>query len=429
MFRLSYFRGKTGRRATVAVLVALSITMLLGMVAVSVDGGLLQDNKRRVQNAADAAALAAGNMLFVNYPKISSITNADPNGAAVAAAKQSASDNGFGHNGTDKFVVVNVPPKNGPFKDIVGYAEVIITYKQPRYFSTVWGSTATPVVARAVGKGFWGSTGNGVIVLDPVQKAALDSSGTGSVTVTGGAAMVVNSDHTEAAARATGGGTLTAAQFRVVGAASGTFNGTVTTGVLPTPDPLAYLPVPEKPAAGDMKKTNTGPGSKTYYLTPGSYNNLPNFGNGDTVILQQGGIYYISGGLTTTNGASIIMDTATTGGVMIYNAPNGSQTNQAINLSGGIVNLSPLTSGPYAGIVMWQDRASDVPMSIQGQGGMTIKGTFYAANAQLQVSGQGSNTIGSQYISRTLSLSGGGNVLIDYNNDDTARTREVRLAE
>src|SRR5262249_16196689 len=154
-----------------------------------------------------------------------------------------------------------------------------------------------------------------------------------------------------------------------------------------------YLPVPPKPPDGTMTKSNKS-GNKTYYLTPGRFTSLPNFGNGDTVMLQQGGIYYIDGGgLTSTNGASIIMDPNTTSGVMIYNAPNGIQTSQSINISGGIVNLSPLTSGPYKGLLFWQDRTSPVPLSFQGQGGFTIHGTFYAANAQLSVTGQGTNII------------------------------------
>ena len=147
------------------------------------------------------------------------------------------------------------------------------------------------------------------------------------------------------------------------------------------------------------------------------------------MILEQGGIYYISGGLTMTGTSVLKMDPSTKGGVMIYNAPNGTSQNQSINISGGKITLDPLTTGPYAGIIMWQDRTSSVSMSIQGQGGSTIKGTFYAANALLSVTGQGTNTIGSQYISRTLSLSGGGTVNIDYTDDGTARRREVCLVE
>src|SRR5207253_9223058 len=111
---------------------------LVGVAAIALDGGLLQDNKRRVQNAADAAAIAAANVLFKNYPNLTT-SNYDPGSAAATAAKQASSDNGYAHDGTTTTVVVNIPPTSGPFTSTIGYAEVIVTYHQPRYFSSIWG--------------------------------------------------------------------------------------------------------------------------------------------------------------------------------------------------------------------------------------------------------------------------------------------------
>jgi hypothetical protein len=432
MFRPTNSAARQKRRGAVAALVAVSITLLLGIVAITLDGGLLQDNKRRVQNACDGAALAAATTLYKDFPTIQSSGIADPDGNAEAAALAYAAANGFPSTRADTKVVVHIPPTSGPFTDKLGYAEVIITFKQPRYFSTIWGSSAMPVVARAVAHGFWGGTGDGCIILDPTVKNALDSSGSGSTTITGGGRFVVNSNHSEAA-RVTGGGALKAAEFRITGKNPGyigPLDGQTYTGVPPTPDPLAYLPVPTVPPNGTITTTNVSK-YKSYYLTPGRFTNLPNFGNGDTVTLKQGGIYYIDGGgLNSTQGATILMDPPNvTTGVMIYNAPSGTQQNQGLNLSGGTVVLSPLQSGPYAGIIFWQDRTSPVTLSLQGQGGFNIDGTFYAANALMNVTGNGTNVIGSQYISRTLSLSGSGTTLINYTDKLTARKRVVRLVE
>lgn len=438
MFRLKNTTAKKTRRGTVAVLVVLSITLLLGIVAITLDGGLLQDNKRREQNAADAAAIAAANTIFTNYPTIVSLNTADPGGKAATAALKSASDNGCPNNGTDTTVVVNIPPQSGPFTNKIGYAEVIITYNQPRYFSAIWGSTSTPVVARAVAKGYWGGTGNGVIVLDPSVSGALGTQGGAAGIVTGGAAMIVDSNNASAAA-AGGGGSFTADNFKITGGYTGTLNGTVQTGVLPIPDPLAYLPVPPVPPDGTITKMALGNGNTQYTLTPGRFaNNLPAVQSGDVVIFQQasansnGGIYYIDGGGFKDTGATIIMDPLTTGGVMIYNNPTSNSSSQGINISGnsaGSVNLSALTSGPYAGILLWQNRTATQGLSIAGQGSFNLSGTVYAANASLAVSGNGVAIIGSQYISRTLSLSGNGAVNINYTNNGTARKREVRLVE
>jgi len=274
-------------------------------------------------------------------------------------------------------------------------------------------------------------------VLDPVAQNALDSNGSGSGTVTGGASVLVNSKHASSAARTSGGGSLTAPRFQVTGGTVGTCNGVVETGVPPTPDPLAYLPLPSVPPDGKMTQTGIGNGNKRYVLSPGRYRNLPNFNVGDEVVLRQAsagndGIFFIDGGGFTSTGANITMDPTTSGGVMIYNNPANASSSQGINISGnaaGTVNLSALTSGTYAGLLFFQNRVAGQSMSVSGNGSFTLKGTFYLAKALLQVTGNGTATIGSQYISRFLSMGGGGAVTIDYTDDGTARTRVISLVE
>src|SRR5205823_3298500 len=136
------------------------------------------------------------------------------------------------------------------------------------------------------------------------------------------------------------------------------------------------------PADGTMTTLNLGTGNKLYTLTPGRYTNLPTFNSGDIVMFKQasannvGGVFYIAGGGFKSTGASILMDPTTTGGVMIYNAPQSSSNSQQVQISGnssGTVNLSPLTSSAYAGLLMWQDRTSTVPLSISGNGNFNLK--------------------------------------------------------
>src|SRR5262249_2139347 len=210
--------------------------------------------------------------------------------------------NGYANDGVDSKVTVNIPPASGPFTGMVGHVEVIITYNQPRNFSSIWGTTRVPVVARAVARGRWTASKDGIIVLDPWAQNALDDNGTGTVTVTGGARVIVDSADPYSAGRVTGGGSFTATEFDITGGANGSFNGTVLTDQLPTPDPLAYLPAPPVPPDGKMTITSLGNGNKQYVLTPGRYTNLPTFNQGDVVIFEQasfnsvGGIFYIDGG-------------------------------------------------------------------------------------------------------------------------------------
>jgi Flp pilus assembly protein TadG len=422
------------RRGTVAVLVAISLTALIGFAAIALDGGLLQHNRRIAQSTADAAALAAAGDLFSNYPTNLGL---DKGGTAKAKALAVAEANGYANDLVTTKVTVNIPPQSGPYANKAGYAEVIVEYYQTRYFSTLWGSDKVTVRARAVARAYWGASGTGILILDPTLQHSLDASGTGEVKVTGGANVIVDSNHADAA-RVTGGGGLTAQQFLITGGFTGPLTGAVKTGVSPTPDPLAYLKVPPVPPDGKMTTKSLGQGNKQYTLTPGRYTNLPTFNSGDEVILQQasandnGGIYYLDGTAFKSTGANILMDPNTSGGVMIYNNPTGGN-NQGIGISGGsgtpTINLSALTSGPYAGILFWQNREATQDINISGGENTTLQGTFYAANARLLIAGQGNAHIGSQYISRTLTLSGGGNFTIDYTDEGTARIREIKLVE
>jgi hypothetical protein len=443
------------RKGAVAILVAVMLVVLVGMLALVLDGGLLQDDRRGAQAAADAAALAAATELFKNYTQITSNTAVpvwDPNGAAAAAAQTSAATNGFPNDNTNSTVDVHIPPISGPFAGQKGCAEVVVTFYQKRYFSTIWGSRVIPVRARAVARARYGGTGAGIVILDPTADHALDATGGGSstvesVNVTGGGTVYVDSNYITAA-RTSGGGSMTAGAFKIVGGYTGNaFNPTPVTGANYVPDPLAYLPVPPVPSNnGTYTSTSTATGTTTWTLTPGKWGTngtpWPKFGNGDIIQFTQqdswgnGGIYYIDGGgLNITNNKSLQMvplpgsDPATTGGIMIYNAPASTASSEGISIGGsGVSTLNGLKQGPYAGILFFQDRTSPVPMSITGSNS-DLEGTFYAANALLKITGQGVATIGSQYISRQLSISGNGTININYTDPGTARLREVMLVE
>ena len=73
------------RRGVVAPFVALCLIALLGVTALVVDGGLLLADRRKVQGAADAAALAAAIDLYNNWNLNS---GKDPSGSAASSNTQ-----------------------------------------------------------------------------------------------------------------------------------------------------------------------------------------------------------------------------------------------------------------------------------------------------------------------------------------------------
>jgi Flp pilus assembly protein TadG len=111
-------RGTEQRRGAIAILVAACLVVIFGVVAFAVDGGLLLDNKRKAQAAADAAALAAACDLFTQMQAGSN--GNDSSGNAAASAKLTASADGFSNDGTTNTVTVHIPPTSGNFANQAG---------------------------------------------------------------------------------------------------------------------------------------------------------------------------------------------------------------------------------------------------------------------------------------------------------------------
>jgi hypothetical protein len=417
-------KSRQARKGTVVVLTALCLIGVMGFAALALDAALLHNDRRAAQAAADAAAMAAAGNLFTNYR-----TNAgtDPTSSAANEAKAAAKANGFNNDGTTNKVEVFIPPVTGDHVGQVGYAEVVVWQYQQRAFSAIWGTDRVTVKARAVARGKWVPSDNGIIVLDPTGSGALTDNGGGAGTTTG--KVIVDSSASDGAV-VTGGGSLTAPEFDLSGnpgwstSGGGAFNGTINSNQPPTPDPLAYLPEPTTSGLTvqynhEVKLQNQG----TLALLPGVYHGGINV-TGGTLTLAPG-IYYMEGGGFSFSGTGNL----TAVGVMIVNMPaNNSDT---ISITGsGVIDISPMTTGIYAGISLWQQRTSTNTITVSGGGaGSTISGTFYAQHGLLKVSGGNSAGVGSQYISYDLDITGNAALTVDYNPATVAPIRILQLVE
>src|SRR5207247_7700266 len=116
-------------------------------------------------------------------------------------------------------------------------------------------------------------------------------------------------------------------------------------------------------------------------------------------------------------------------GVMIVNLPK--QNSDVININGsGAITLSPMTTGLYRGISLWQQRSSTNQISVTGNGATQVSGTFYAQHGTLNVTGNGgTDVLGSQYISYDMKVNGGGTFNVDWDPNLIGRTRILRLVE
>jgi hypothetical protein len=404
------------RRGAVAAQAAVCLAALLGVAALALDGGTLYTERRHAQSTADAAALAAAVELTKNRPQVSATTpDPMPTGKTVGAGKQSALDvaaaNGYANDTTRSVVTVNIPPKSGNFAGKLGYAEVIVQYNQPRTFSKFWGTkTDIPVKARAVARWdpIWDAS---ILVLNKTASPALTLTGGSAIKVPG--TVIVDSSGGSAVNLNGSGTSLTAPEVDVVGG----YNPSSGAGYSPTPvkgvdvaDPLASLALPN-PASLPVQSTSQmriKSGSVT--LNPGVYQGGISVTNGAIVTLNPG-IYYLEGpgGLMVQNTGSTLKGTE----VLIYNGETNGTTNNPSSVgsitiqSGGVAQLSPMSSGTWKGISIFQDRNATTAMTIKGGSGTNISGMIYAPKAAVTANGGSDIIPGVSFISDTLTLTGG----------------------
>ena len=445
-------RGFSPRRpGGVTPLAVLSISLLIAVAAVAVDGGTLMEHRRHVQAAADAAALAAAADLYTNY---SSNKGADPSNTASNSALAIASANGFNNDGVNSIVTVSVSPQNyqdGPNKGQAlppGYAEVIIQYNAGRMFSNVFGSSAIPVRARAVARGRWAPDNDKVIALNLNTSGSVTVSGSGGLNILG--ILQINSSsstalNVTASLSATqinlnvGGGLIGSLLSLLVGPL-GSGPPPVNYGQ-PIPDPLRFMPDPDPVKLG----LSTRSGSKltissgTVDLYPGVYvggiavNGLANVtlhANSDGTP----GIYYLQGGGLKLGMLAKVTTAATeTAGVMIYN--DWQASGDTITISGmSSLTLSPPASGLYEGLTIFQARGSvSTPaptLTVSGTGMMNVTGTIYGAYANLTVSGGASGSVvGGQIIVDTITVSSSAKINVDPGTKPIANCRILGLVE
>jgi Flp pilus assembly protein TadG len=166
------------RRGKVLVLVALTLTLLMGMVGLTVDSGLLQTARRQVQNAADAAAMAAAMELF----------RGNSLAGATSVATTYVQNNGL----TDAAVSITVQvPQSGMYRGNANYVEVIVTAPVSIYFMPILGVAPKQTVAGRAVAGAETPGLEGVIALNPLTAPGLLLKGPPTLMVNG--AVIVNS--------------------------------------------------------------------------------------------------------------------------------------------------------------------------------------------------------------------------------------------
>lgn len=374
-------------RGQALIIVVLSLTCILGFVALATDVGILLQTKRRMQTAADSAAIAGAAEL--RYGNVST------------AALAGAADNGVVNGSNGATVSVNDPPQLGPHAGDAAYVEVIATQNNPTFFMRAFHINALDVSARAVAT--LGS-GNGCIyTLDPTG-TGLRMNGSGNINVPDCGIVIDSSDSD--AIRKNGSGTITAGSIGVVGGVNENGSGSITptpvTGIAPAGDPLAFLSPPPYTSGSCLPNPRIN-GSANFTLGPSSsggvvcYNGLSINGSGNGQLNP--GVYVINGDFNF-NGSGTLQGT----GVTFYFPPGGS-----FGLNGShTVDLSAPTSGAYNGVLFYQDPANHQDVTVNGSSSSVFTGIFYFPGAELTLNGSNSTTFNAAFVAGSIVMNGSG---------------------
>jgi Flp pilus assembly protein TadG len=393
------------KKGATAVVMALGATAIIGITGLAIDVASWEVNLRKLQGAADQAALAA-------------LTVANAGGDKTTEAKAVAATDGFVDGQGNVTVTVNQPPSQGSHTTISSALEVVITQSQSLMFTGLFLTAAPTATARAVALS---SPGNMcVMALDTSGKTAIGSVDlTGKTTVSMPNCDLYNDSPVALSTELKGSSSLGARNIFLSGGYSDS-NGTTMTasGSLKTyttgmPNPYASLTIPTYSGCNQTGKyevkTNTtiNPANASVsYVFCGDVI----VDSGATLTLSAG-TYILNGGNLTVNGGGSLVGTGVT---IILTSSTSNYGSISFN-GNSTITLSAPTAGASAGIpgiALWDANPTMTSSGDTFNGGSTenINGAIYAPNQQLNYAGGSSTTTGcTQLVALTVTFTGNAN--------------------
>jgi len=403
-WRISSLRLRQDERGAIAVMMAIMLSVLVGMLGLGVEFGSWYAARRALQTAADAAAITAALERSRGNP-----------GDASAIALREAQRNGF-HEAASGAFVLNSPPTSGPLAGRTDAVEAILQNHQERLFSSLFLSGEAVVSARAVAV-----VGNGgkacVLALDTGASGAIRGSGTANVSLPG--CMLAANSTDPASINLTG---VVIVKAQSMWSAGGLSQGNNVTVNLDFPPSLHAAPLRDPYA--DVQVGTVGPcdhtstvkvtNKATKTLNPGVYCGGIQI-TGGTVTFNPGTYYIVDGSLDVNGGTLKGQYSSSTDGVtFVFTTKNVSGSSIGgldIRGNAAISLRAPSDpANPFRGLLVYQDRRAPVGSVNKLNGGSStdLQGAVYTPNQEMDWSGTNGTASAAciQIVAKTVSFLG-----------------------
>jgi Flp pilus assembly protein TadG len=382
------------------VLSAMCMPLLMAGMALAIDVGNLHYQQRKLQTAADSAAIAAG----LEIGNCSNTACANMNTAAaralietgLTAATVTPSDNQCRVSASSGLaMVINVGPcllgASDPNNGNANMAEVVLTEPQRTIFGAFFGASTMNLVARSeAGEAYIQSAQNGGGNCIYTKSLEFNSSN-GTFTLNNCGVYDNGNLQTD------NGDSVKASSFLYYGTWSPNNCNSSCTWTLgdsetqpahtttAQTDPLASLGAPTQPANSTTYNNTTPNNGAT--LQPGYYPNGINLNSNVSVTLASG-LYYMNGSINVNSGATLSGT-----GVELYFTSGTLQLNSGSTAQLTAPTTTSSTAGTTAGMLIWQSSSNSSGMDIDSGSTSYFTGVIYLPDATLTLNSGAGVTI------------------------------------
>lgn len=387
------------RRGNFALIFALAAPVLLGLTGGAVDLMVYNQQKSAMQNAADAAVLAA-----TREASLKSWLPTEADSVAKAYIESELADAGM--SSTAKFTVVTA------VDNAARTVNISLDMDQHRYFLLGYFRKSPQIRVTAAAR-LTSETPTCVIGLDPSKTRTVQVINEGEVHAEGCAVYSNSTDKAglfvDAYASMSSAVSCSAGGF---GSGASVFLPTPTTDCPPMPDPLAAR---QQPTVGSCDFTNYSVKNKAVTLNPGVYCKGIAI-DSNAIVTMKPGVYIINGGSLLARGNGSLTGDAVT---IFFTGADGKMDFDGTSK----VSLKAPSTGLTAGLLFMQDRKmSSQIYEISSQAAPMLLGTIYLPNGTLKVRAPGKVADKSAFtvvVARSIEIGSEAQVYFNSNYDAT----------